>query len=369
MDMPYIHSIFRQKGWERTENVKKADIILIYTCALLKSDEKEFIKEFRVIRFLKKRNARIIVGGCLPGINESLLRKYFKGDVFTPRELERIENLIPRRQRLELKDVLLPKCALEPRPHPHSIWIKIQSGCLGRCTYCAIRHAIGEPRSRTPEELLKQTRALMKRNPNTRMIFFGGDDIGCYGSDININLVELLAFFEERMPKNFKFQIDRIYPAHLKRMLSGLKTHFKNGKITSIYIPYQSASNRILRKMNRVYSIEEIKEIITQIKTWNKELIIILDTMVGFPGETEDDFKKTADFLKRYGSNFIKTNVWLYENRPNILAASMPNQIPWKEKKRRGQIIENIMLAHRKIKYYITNIRSTLSGKHGKGSE
>ena len=178
-------------------------------------------------------------------------------------------------------------------------YIRISLGCLGACSYCSKRFYSGKLQSKGFENILNEFKSGLKQG--YKNFYLLTEDAGCYGLDINTNIVNLLQrLFESGKDYDFKIVLSNINAQWFIKFYDELLPIFVNNqsKINYVHIPVESGSNRILKLMNRPYSIEDVKEKLLSLKISAPSLSLVTDIIVGFPQENEADFLETKEFLK-----------------------------------------------------------------------
>jgi tRNA A37 methylthiotransferase MiaB len=192
--------------------------------------------------------------------------------------------------------------------------------------------------SHPEEQIVEKLKAGLKKNYKKFALIAG--DIGCYGLDINKDLTSLLTKLFQ-VDGKYKILLLDLNPRWLVKyyleLLQILKSNF--GKVARIIIPIQSGSNRILKLMNRHYQLEEVETCILNLKKNIPEIILDTHIMVGFPGETDEDFNKTLNLIRKI--KFSKVEVYPYQDRPNTKASNLPHKIPEEVIKKRIRILEH----------------------------
>jgi tRNA A37 methylthiotransferase MiaB len=345
---------------------KKADYIFVFTCGGFSKAEKESLQTIE--KSLKNKNAEIIVTGCLPKINLNKLKPY-NVPVVTPENFEKIDRLInaklPYNQCPDVSNIngvhdlyhgniikriwrkinyiksevgfikllrshrtfLNNKSSSKKIKYSskETFILEIAKGCVGNCSYCAIKLAMPKYKSQPEEKIIKKFKEGLKKNYKNFTLIAG--DIGCYGFDINTNLPNLLI-------KIFKIKADyrlllidlnaRWFVKYYQELLPILKEN--SNKIHKIIMPIQSGSDRILKLMNRQYKISQVKKRLIDLNKKVPDLKLETHIMVGFPGETEQDFQKSLDLVNQV--HFFKVAVYQYEDRPNTAAFDLSEKIP-----------------------------------------
>lgn len=328
-----IRSRFLSAGYENCRD--DADVCVVNTCTVTRQAE---VKSVKLIRRLRRENprARIIAAGCMVDRNRAELEALNMIDSFAP--CAEKTGIMPCPEK---ETDYLP---LRTRP-----FIKIQDGCDFSCSYCAVRLARGPSRSERAEKVLQTVRELSGRGYPE--IVLTGVNIGAYrdaDTDLAGLLEKILAFREVRMVR-----LSSIEPATINdRLLSVMADericrHF--------HIPLQSGSDRILRLMNRPYTANEYTDLAGRIRAVAKDAVIGTDVIVGFPGETEADFTRTLELLKKNGIFYL--HVFRYSPRPGTMAAQLSGSLPEIVKTRRARCLSEYMRSEKK-KYF-----SSLVGK------
>lgn len=359
LDAQKICSYLIANGISYTEYYKKADLIVIVTCAFIKSAEDISID---AIKYYVKRNkkARIIVAGCLSQINPQRLREAGEFDSISPKELDKFDKLInakvkfteipepnkikdyplilrksslahflkkclPKKSITTTKKQIINRCLDADYKSDELYNLRIARGCLGNCNYCAIKFAAGKLKSKPSYEIVKEFKNGLDEGYKKFVLIAG--DTGCYGLDIQTTIVDLLKDIFE-IGGEYKLIIKEFNAQWLIKYFAELKDIFKkySNKIDYIIIPVQSASNKILKSMNRPYDINEVKKYLGIIKRDVSQLRIATHIMVGFPGETHEDFKKSVDFIKEF--KFPYVDIYSYEDRPRAISSNSKYKIP-----------------------------------------
>ncbi len=351
LDSTKIENYLKLNNFEITKSSNKADYIIINTCAFKQGQEDFSIKK---IQEFSKKNKKLIVGGCLPEINKKRLEEIFKGPTFSPISFHKIDeifkseikfqelsdtnklaNISPITNPTHFKDLFRIKIIglllmRLRRVFKRSYYIRISWGCLGKCSYCAIKNAIGPLKSKPLNEcLLEFKNGLTDGHKDFILV---ADDLGAYGIDIDKNFPLLLNEFL-KIKEKYTLSLFELHPRWIVKYLEELIPIVKSGKIIEILCPIQSGSNEILEKMNRFHTAEEIKFALKKIREVNPKIRLITHVIVGFPGETEQDFQKTIDFLREVKFNY--SALYSYSEKLETIASNLPNKISEKTIKER----------------------------------
>jgi tRNA A37 methylthiotransferase MiaB len=312
-------------GLENSAAAESADVIIVNTCGYTTERENYSIN---VIGKLKEKypDKEIVVGGCLPKINEPKLKTIYSGEVFSPGDLNGLNNILKVEPLGDMPDSSahffdeqdfeyvspMHKMALQARPmyfefeklvghkfQPlHNILkttvinneyfsIVVSQGCTGKCTFCAIKAAKGEVKSRPLPSIIYDFRKGLEAGH--RKFWLIGDDIGCYGSDIGTDFAELLKHILD-FKEDFELVINYFEPLWFIKLFDRMEPLLRDPRILNINFPIQSGSFRIVRRMGREYNPTIVANRIAHLKRNNPELVVKTNIIVGFPGESWLDF-------------------------------------------------------------------------------
>lgn len=313
-----ILSFLKINNIERIYDSDNADLIIISTCAFHEKLAEGALKEVDYYVKRYKNRKTIIVSGCGAIIIPEIKKK---GVIMVgPRELDKLEKIL--RSNVKIENIMPNKIPTELFKYgdEKTFFIQICEGCLGDCSYCAIKLAKGKLKSRPLQEIAKEFKNGLKEGYTK--FWLVGDDCGCYGLDIGTNIGNLInKLIKEK--GNYKFIINYFEPNWLVKFYPALKKAFKQHKIKFFGLPIQSGSNRILGLMNRHYKIEDIIEIIKRIKRIAPETIIQTFIIMGFPGETEEEFRKSLIAAR----NFDEVEVIPFSRRPGTAAMNIKGKV------------------------------------------
>ena len=346
-----MQKIFTEKNYQLTDDFTTADIIVVNTCtvtALSSQKSRQMLRKFS----RANNNAVIIAVGCYVQNNPQEISNIEGVDIIIGTQdkikiAELAENFIANRKKIFHVDSVENILDFEELPHTPQrtrAFLKIEDGCNNFCTYCIIPYVRGKVRSRSLESI--RAECLELKN-NFREIVLTGIHIGAYGKDFHdkINLADAI-----------KIILDTANPARLRlgsiesveitdEIISLLKT---DSRICNhLHIPLQSGSDEILKSMRRPYNTKKFAELTARLIEEIPEISIGTDLIVGFPGETEENFLETVNFLE--SQPFSKIHVFPFSAREGTLAATMKNQIDSQTKKFRVNKILEIARLKEKI--------------------
>lgn len=329
-----------QHGYRRVDN-DGADITIIYTCAVTNMAAQ---KSRKMIHRAKRNNpdSIIVVAGCYSQIDPDALKEadILIGTKHKSKLLDYLLEYEKNHERIvdiEKVDVLpFENMFVDQFDNQTRAYLKIQDGCNQFCTYCVIPFARGRERSMAVNDVLESVKMLQEKHSE---IVLSGIHTGRYGRDIGMTLSSLLDELFAVSPENFRFRISSIEMTEIDDHLIELMK--KDHRIARhFHIPLQSGCDTVLKRMNRPYTTKEFLERIEYIRKEIPGISISTDLIVGFPGETDEEFKKTCDFLKECQFSFL--HIFPYSLRSGTKAASMENQIDPKIKKNRAAICAEI---------------------------
>ena len=329
-----------QHGYRRVDN-DSADITIIYTCAVTNMAAQ---KSRKMIHRAKRNNpeSTIVVAGCYSQIDPDALKEadILIGTKHKSKLLDYLLEYEKNHERIvdiEKVDVLpFENMFVDQFDNQTRAYLKIQDGCNQFCTYCVIPFARGRERSMAVNDVLESVKMLQEKHSE---IVLSGIHTGRYGRDIGMTLSSLLDELLAVSPEDFRFRISSIEMTEIDDHLIELMK--KDHRIARhFHIPLQSGCDTVLKRMNRPYTTKEFLERIEYIRKEIPGISISTDLIVGFPGETDEEFKKTCDFLKECQFSFL--HIFPYSLRSGTKAASMENQIDPKIKKNRAAICAEI---------------------------
>lgn len=333
-DIELLQSFFSINNWKISKKTEEADLVVVYTCAVRKEKEDLSKKLIRNAQKKLKKNAELIVTGCLPRINKKELDKMFRGKTVSAKSLDRFNTILNPKIKIQNVAPIDTIKNAEKSKKDHYYNLRIGWGCLGNCAYCAIKNVFGKPRSRPIDDITKEfEKALQKGYKNFILV---SNDAGSYGVDINANLVELLDAITH-CDGDYRLAISHLNPDRLQELWPSFRRFIVSKEIWQINLPIQSGSNRILKLMHRKYTVEIFKNCIKKVLKANSDIVVLTDVIVGLPQETESDFQKTLGLIEwiRRGNYKVNFDFKKFSPRPNTEASQMSGQVDEKIKQRR----------------------------------
>ncbi|MBR3898634.1 MAG: radical SAM protein [Bacilli bacterium] len=361
-----VKNLFLINGYVE-DNKEKSNYIIINTCSFLKTKEEYFMNYIKRLSDDLASYQKLIVIGCLPSIRKNDLLKMNDKIITFGRDIDAIKDYfnfsknikskattvcdkLPLKKELlyQLNKFIFKSKHIEYRLKRDKVcYLQISSGCRGKCAYCSEKFTT-KLKSRPIKEILLAINDGIERG--YKLFGLNSDDASAYGKDIDSSLEELLSEVV-KIKSDVSFSIPEFNPNGLTEKVI---EYLKDKKFIYITVPIQSGSQDILNKMKRPYQIDEVIEKVRRIKQNNKKIKINTHVIVGFPGETEEDFNKTLDVIKL--GLFDRVKVFMYNDRPNTIASTMTNKISDAEKKRRREILLKEMKKQNIKHFSITNI-------------
>jgi len=359
LDTERLKFLAKDAGFTCTNNIKQADFILFYACGHLTAYDVDSVRIIERINKLKKPSARLIVWGCLPKINPGAIQEIYDGPLVGPEEWDFFSDLFNQpRGRINhvFANALCSYANSNSKlTNPHSIiylmleklysyidrrwYIKIVSGCKNCCTYCSDRLAYKWTTSVPVETILMQFEQGLAAN--CKHFFFVGRDLGSYGYDIDLTLADLLNKIAKMYPnQTYKISIRNVSPNFLIALYPKIDQTVLSKRIFEIGSHIQVGSERILKLMGKTFELEDWKKTIQDIDKKYPNIRLNTSIMLGFPGETEEDFKKTINLLINLLFDWI--DVYTYSERPNLPSFKLKDRVPEFTKIRRTEIAKKL---------------------------
>lgn len=340
VDTEVMLGILLKAGYETVEALEEADYIVINTCAFLKASRDESLSAIEESMVHRKKGAKVVVTGCMVQLHDADIKKVFpnvdyllgSGDVEgilrAVRASEQGTEITSARSYLEAGEV--PRQVSTPK---HYAYLKIAEGCRKRCAYCSIPSIKGPLKSKPVEQIIKEFRIL--RNQGVKEIILIAQDLGDWGKDKGYKRTEgLLLLIQEILKEqgDFYLRLLYLYPDEITHSL--IKLMKSDPRICPyLDMPLQHINNTVLKNMHRATSREQIIETIRLLRMEIPNISIRTSLIVGFPGETEEQFQELVTFIKEYPLDHI--GIFKYSQEEGTPAAILPDQIPEKIKEQR----------------------------------
>lgn len=376
-DSEKLIGIMEEMGYSKSEDIKNADLYVINTCCVRENAEEKLFGKLGELKKIKEnKNIIIAIGGCMmqeEHITEKIKKSYpFVDVVFGTHTLHKFpEDLyIAITKNKKVKDVIdIDGEIYEGLPVKRSsnkqASVIIMYGCNNFCSYCIVPYVRGRERSRKPEDILNEIKELAKEG--YREITLLGQNVNSYKGGENYNFANLL----EDVDKIEGIEVIRFVSPHPKDFTDDVIDVISKSKKISrlIHVPLQSGSTNVLKEMNRKYTKEQYLDLIKRIRNKIPDVVFSTDIIVGFPGETEEDFEDTIDVVKQV--NFEQIFMFIYSRRVGTRADKMENQIPEEIKHKRFDRLKQVFeeSVEENNKKYVGTTQKILVEGHSKNNK
>lgn len=339
-------------GYELTETPDEAEVILFNTCSIREKAQEKVFSDLGRVKHLKQQNPNLIigVGGCVASQEgeEIVKRAPYVDMVFGPQTLHRIPELMEQKQKTGKSQVdisfpeiekfdSLPNAKVEGA----SAFVSIMEGCSKYCTYCVVPYTRGEEISRPLEDVLTEIAKLTIQG--VKEVNLLGQNVNAYrGTMPNGDIADFAMLLElvHEIPGIERIRFTTSHPREMTQRI--IDCYAKLPKLVShLHLPVQSGSDRVLAAMKRGYTSLEYKSVLRKIKAIRPDISFSSDFIVGFPGETDDDFEKTMKLIEdiKYDVSFS----FIFSARPGTPAAEMKDETPHEVKLARLQRLQKVL--------------------------
>lgn len=340
-DSEQMAGLLAGAGYKMVFKEEEADIVIINSCTVKDPSEKSFQS------FMKKiveSGIPVVIAGCVPQADPAN-ELYSDLSVLGVEQIESVVEVVEQTLKRKIvkklsrekkgSSILLPKI----RRNNLIEIIPINVGCLGNCNYCKTKQARNHLRSYSIDEIIQRMRVSL--NEGVKEFWITSEDVGAYGLDIKsekTNLPILMKAIRE-INKDFKVRIGMANPNHIMKFLDEFIEQLRDDKFYKfVHIPIQSASNNVLKEMNRFYKKEDFELIFKRLQKEFKDITVATDYILGYPTETINDFEETLSFVKK--NHFRTQNITQFYPRPNTPATKL-KLLSTKEVKKRAKLVMN----------------------------
>jgi tRNA-2-methylthio-N6-dimethylallyladenosine synthase len=341
-DSDLVASILIQAGYSKSDNIREAEIVLLNTCAIREKAVERVIHKFQQYAHMKKKGKMKVSGilGCIPQHSPGRLKKElpFIDVLAGPDSYDKLPEMIKAclkdkklHEDIELTHSQNYEDILPFSENSFSAYVTVTRGCNNFCTYCVVPYVRGRERSRSVDSILNEVRELVKKGITEINLL--GQNVNSYSSK-GYSFAQLLQKVSEvEGLKRLRFATS--HPKDISDEL--IQVMAENPKVCShLHLPFQSGSNEVLKRMNRGYTREEYLSKIDKVRKAVPDIALTTDIIVGFPGETEDDFAQTLDMMERVG--FDNSFMFIYSERDMTYAKkNLKDDVPKKVKSERQQ--------------------------------
>jgi len=343
-DSEKLIGIAEKMGYVQCCVPEEADLIIVNTCAIREHAEQKALSTVGQYKHIKNKNPRLIIAvcGCMVvqkhRIDEIKHRYPYVDIVFGTSSAHMLPEFVYKRlggsnrlffedeERADIREGLPVK-----REYGYKAWVSVMYGCNNFCSYCIVPYVRGRERSRCPDEILKEVRALV--DDGYKDITLLGQNVNSYGKDLGINY-DFADLVKDISAIDGDFKL-RFMTSHPKDATFKLIDTLASSSVSArhFHLPLQSGSDRILKIMNRHYDTEKYLETVDYMRSKIPDITLTTDIIVGFPGETDEDFENTLDILRKVKFDMIFS--FIYSPRKGTPAAEMENQVSADVKSRR----------------------------------
>lgn len=366
-----LAGVLETRGILSCDKIEDADIILFNTCAIREGAQDRAVGNVGALKKTKKENPNKIIAicGCMTQqkqVSEKLYKTFpfvdiifgtknldkfsdFIDEIINNREIvKKTEKKLKKERILEIsdEDLVLENMPIH-RTSGNNNWVNIIYGCNNFCSYCIVPYVRGRERSRKKEDILEEIKSiLLEHKAEKQKITLLGQNVNSYGKDIyeNYGFKDLLHDICS-LEGDFEVTFMTSHPKDItKEVIETLASEKKILK--ELHLPIQSGSNAILKAMNRRYTVESYLEKVDYLRSLMPNIRLTTDIIVGFPGETDEDFKATCNLIEKV--KYAGIFAFMYSPRPNTPAAKMENQVPNEIKNYRVNYLLNLQKKYNK---------------------
>ena len=328
---------FQDQGHRLTDDPEQADLLVVNTCAVT---EEAVRKSRKLLSRSQRRNpdARLVVSGCYASLQPNATA-----------QIEGVDLVVHNQDKARLVEIVNRELDLQVEPAPvieqpftgllergrQRAFIKVQDGCRYRCTFCIVTLARGEERSRPAGEIVEEINRL--HSEGIQEVVLTGVHLGGYGSDHGSDLYELIrrVLADTELPR---LRVGSLEPWDLPE---GFWTLFENPRfMPHLHLPLQSGSDSVLRRMARRCRTAEYRQLIEQARHQVPDFNVTTDIIVGFPGETEQEWEQTLEFVEQIG--FGHLHIFAYSPREGTKAAQLPDPVRREVKRARSETLHTL---------------------------
>lgn len=343
-DSEKLRGYLTQSGYAIVQEAEGADVVVMNTCSIREHAEQRVFGNLGALTHTKRRHPaqKIFLCGCMAGetkVSDRVKNSYpYVDGVFSTHHLWQFPEILYRvltqkKRQFYIEDEAgsIAEGIPQVRDSQLKAWVSIMYGCNNFCTYCIVPYVRGRERSRQPENILAECRALVEKG--CREITLLGQNVNSYGKDLScgVDFADLLEQIAQ-IPGDFLIRFMTSHPRDASEKL--FDTMAKYDKIAKqLHLPFQSGSSRVLKAMNRHYDRETYLKKVLYAKSVMPDLVLTSDVIVGFPGETEEEFEETISLIEQVHYDSLFT--FIFSPRTGTPAASMEDPTPKEEKNRR----------------------------------
>ena len=333
----FIRTLFLNKGYTEVEN--GADVIVVNTCTVTNTADNKSKKVINNVKEHNGKDAIVVACGCFCENNKEKIEDLINADIILGNKdkshiVEYVEDFARNKKRIikmyDMSNVLFEDMEIKKYEHNHRAFVKIEDGCNNFCSYCIIPYVRGRVRSKDFNTCLMEFNDIALNGH--KEIVLSGIHTGQYNSN-GKRLSDLI----NEISKIDQIKRIRLSSVEITELDDGMMKIIENNPkfVSHLHIPLQSGCNKILKLMNRKYDLDYFTNKVNEIRKYRKDISLTTDVIVGFPGESEEDFLETYNYCKSIG--FAKIHVFPYSDRNGTVASRMENKVPGNIKKDRAR--------------------------------
>ncbi|MGC9209859.1 MAG: tRNA (N(6)-L-threonylcarbamoyladenosine(37)-C(2))-methylthiotransferase [Acidilobus sp.] len=341
-DSSVMASLLEANGFHRVSSPDEADVVIVNTCAVRLDTEAKIVKRLAELSSTRLRG-KLIVSGCLVKARPSLVaRTVPSASLLSPQNVTRIMEVVSSPGRVVIIDgerdtSFMPSLPLRDR----IATVMISEGCLDNCSFCETKLARRSLRSYPPRLIVERVAEAVRKG--AKEIRLTGQDVAAYGLDLpaKVRLPELVSVILDKVPGDYRIRIGMMTPNQAMEIIDDLLEVYEDRRVFKFFhIPVQSGDDRVLKLMNRRYTIDEFIDLHRKVKSRYPDSLFATDIIVGHPGEDEEAFERSVELVRKL--RFERVYLAQYSIRPRTLSASMP-QVPEPVKKERSLRISKVI--------------------------
>ena len=340
-DSSRMVDIMKNEGYEETDRLEDADLIIVNTCSIREKAKEKLFSELGRMNLIRKPNSIIVVAGCVAQSASEEIKKRMKmvDIVVGPSSYHKLPELVKSNGGVKLDFLAEEKFATLPQNRGVkgvSEMIAVQEGCDKFCSYCIVPFTRGREYSRDFNQIINEAKVLS--DEGVKEITLLGQNVDNYHFD-GKDLADLI-YEVSKIDGIERIRYMTSYPSQVNQAL--IDAHRDIDKLMPfIHLPIQSGSNKILKAMNRKYTAEQYLDVVDKLRKSRPDIAISSDFIVGFAGETDKDFEETLEICKKV--NYATAFSFKYSIRPGTAGEKMPNQIPEEIKAQRLDILQDLL--------------------------
>ena len=357
-----MKTLLRRAGHEIVDAPEKADVVIVNSCAVRGDTETKIFRDLKHLEELRKKiGFKVIVTGCLTNVRpKSILEMIPEASLIEPDSLERIVEVVESKERVFLlREYSRNRNVLPEFEGGITYVLPIQSGCLGACTFCIewVTRGFGV-KSYPVDSIIAAIKQAVRKG--AKEVYLVGQDVATYGYDLGYDLPALIERILREVDGEYRLRLGMMEPMLLRTKIDRILPFLADERLYRYFhIPLQSGDDRVLRLMNRKYTVSEYKDLVARIRSRGIPSSIATDIIVGFPGEDEKAFQNTLRVLEEL--MFDKVHVARYTLRPFTKGYLMKG-LPEPVKKQRSKIASEVSLrvSYEVNKRYIGEVKTVL---------